>query len=73
MAGLDAARAVPLVEDVVISVRVGEVLVPLPEGSSYLGFVFARHPEHDAAAVAAVENALRTAGELLRFDVRKTL
>ena len=39
--GVEAARAVAGIEDVVISVRVGETLVPLPEGASYTGFVFA--------------------------------
>jgi len=62
--GIDEARSVPLVEDVEITARTGYPLVPLPEGDSYLGFVFARgeHP-------AAVEAALREAHARLRFDV----
>ena len=39
--GVDDARAVAGVDDVVISTRVGETLTPLPEGSHYTGFIFA--------------------------------
>jgi biotin carboxylase len=62
--GLDAARAVPGVDDVFISVRVGETLVPLPEGASYTGFIFAT-----GADPASVEQALRAAHLRLRFTV----
>ncbi len=62
--GLDEARAVPGVEDVVISVRNGERLVPLPEGNRYLGFAFAR-----GGGPAEVEAALRCAQRLLTFDI----
>ncbi|MDO8706193.1 MAG: hypothetical protein Q7J84_14715 [Sulfuricaulis sp.] len=37
-----AAGKVPHIEEVVIHVREGYELVSLPEGSSYLGFIFAR-------------------------------
>jgi hypothetical protein len=40
------------------------MLVPLPEGKSYLGFIFARAPEPDA-----VERALRKAHNQLRFVI----
>ena len=62
--GVDAARAVPGVDDVVISVRVGETLVPLPEGASYTGFIFATGDDP-----AAVERALRESHSRLRFTV----
>jgi biotin carboxylase len=62
--GLDEARAVAGIEDVVISVRVGETLVPLPEGASYTGFVFA-----SGDTPASVEQALRDAASRLRFTV----
>jgi biotin carboxylase len=62
--GLDEARAVPHVEDVVISAHVGQTLVPLPEGWQYLGFIFAR-----ADTPADVEDALRIAHARLRFDI----
>ena len=66
--GVDAARAVPLVEDVQITARAGEVLVPLPEGASYLGFIFAR-----GDAPAAVEQALRDAHGRLSFEIAPLL
>ena len=66
--GLDDARRVPGIEDVVISVHPGERLLPLPEGSSYLGFIFARG---DAPAV--VETALRAAHGRLSFTIAPTL
>jgi biotin carboxylase len=62
--GLMAARAVPNIVDVVIDVREGYELVPLPEGSSYLGFIYAR-----ADSPAAAETALREAHAKLRIVV----
>lgn len=62
--GVGAALAVPGVEDVVIYVREGYELIPLPEGASYLGFVYAR-----AATAAAVEAALRAAHACLKVVV----
>jgi len=68
VSGMDAARAVPGVEDVVITAEIGRELVPLPEGDSYLGFLFAKgdRPED-------VEAALRAAHGRLGFDVRAAL
>ena len=56
--GISAARAVPYIEDILINIREGYELVPLPEGSSYLGFMFAAAPtpaqaEADTAAITA--------------------
>jgi len=62
--GLDDAKAVTHVEDVVISAHVGQTLVPLPEGWQYLGFIFAR-----ADTPADVEDALRIAHARLAFDI----
>ena len=62
--GIEAARAVAGIDDVVISVRVGETLVPLPEGTSYTGFLFAT-----GDSAATVEQALRDAAACLRFTV----
>ena len=62
--GITAARAVPFIEDILISIREGYELVPLPEGSSYLGFMFAC-----AATPEQVEVALRTAHDHLRVVV----
>jgi biotin carboxylase len=62
--GREAALAVPGVEEVAITAHVGQALVPLPEGSRYLGFVFAR-----ADSPEAVEAALREAHRRLTFDI----
>ena len=54
--GLEAARAVPGITAVAITAHRGLRLVPLPEGSRYLGFIFAR-----GATAAEVEGAIREA------------
>jgi biotin carboxylase len=66
--GLEAARAVPGVESVEITARLNYPLTPLPEGESYLGFIFAR-----ADAPSVVEAALRTAHAQLRFEIDRGL
>src|SRR5437667_6455763 len=60
--GVDAARRVPLVEEVVITAHPGQELVPRPEGARYPGFIFARGGTPDA-----VEAALRAAHQRLQF------
>lgn len=60
--GLAAARRIPFITDVEISVRDGYELVPLPEGSAYLGFIFAQGPDP-----ARVEASLREAHACLNF------
>lgn len=62
--GVNEARAVPLVEDVVITAHPGERLVPWPEGSRYPGFIFAR-----GETPALVEGSLREAHRLLKFVI----
>jgi hypothetical protein len=62
--GKEEAEAVPHVEEVTISIPVGQPVVPLPEGDRYLGFVFAR-----AETPAEVEAALRAAHARLRFVI----
>jgi len=64
IAGVDAARTVPHIEEVTITARLHYPLVPLPEGDSYLGFIFARAEQPDE-----VEAALRAAHACLRFEV----
>jgi biotin carboxylase len=64
VSGVREARAVAGIDDVTISATLGRPLVPLPEGASYLGFIFAR-----ADTPAAVEAALREAHGRLRFDI----
>jgi biotin carboxylase len=60
--GIAAARAVPGIDDVVITAHRGQELVPWPEGSRYPGFIFARAPTPGEA-----ERALREAHRQLRF------
>jgi biotin carboxylase len=62
--GEAAAAAVPGVTGVEITARVNTPLVPLPEGASYLGFIFAR-----AESAAAAEAALRAAHACLEFEI----
>ena len=64
VAGVDAARAVPDVDDIKITAKPDQLLVPLPEGASYLGFIFAR-----ASSGSAVEQALRAAHARLTFAI----
>jgi len=66
--GIEEAHAVGGIEDIVITAKVSQKLVPLPEGSSYLGFIFARGGSPDF-----VENALRRAHEKLRFVITPAL
>jgi hypothetical protein len=66
--GCNKAGAVPLIEGVQITAKLNNPLVPLPEGDSYLGFIFAR-----GDSPAAVENALRQAHQKLRFDIAPQL
>jgi biotin carboxylase len=60
--GILAAQKVLYIEDIEISVREGYELVPLPEGDSYLGFMFARAPTAETA-----EQALREAHSRLKI------
>jgi biotin carboxylase len=62
--GVDDAKAVPGIEDVVISAHLGQALVPLPEGWQYLGFIFAR-----GDTPGGVEDALRIAHAQLSFEI----
>lgn len=66
--GIGAARRVPYIEDIAIAIREGYELVPLPEGASYLGFMFARAPHP-----AQVEAALRAAHAALQIVVAPLL
>lgn len=52
--GAERARQIDGIVDVTITARPGDVLVPLPEGHTYVGFVFARaeRPEQVVAALS---------------------
>jgi biotin carboxylase len=60
--GIEEARAVPGVTGIEITAKLNHPLIPLPEGASYLGFIFAR-----ARTPAEVEEALRAAHRRLAF------
>ncbi len=64
VAGVEAAAAVQGVTEVAITARPGDRVIPLPEGSRYLGFIFARGGDP-----AAVEAALRAAVTRLDFAI----
>lgn len=66
--GLDRAQSVPAIEHIEITAQQGQQLIPLPEGNSYLGFIFAR-----GESPACVEQALRSAHQQLRFEIAKAL
>ena len=68
VSGEEAACATPHVTGVEITARLRTPIIPLPEGASYLGFIFAR-----ADDPATVEQALREAHACLRFDIRPLL
>jgi biotin carboxylase len=62
--GIQRARKVPGVEDVTITIPLGQMVVPLPEGNKYLGFIFARKESPEA-----VEATLREAHSRLHFVI----
>ena len=64
VAGIDEARAVDGIDEIHITAKPDQLLVPLPEGASYLGFIFARAGHADA-----VEQALRAAHARLVFTI----
>jgi biotin carboxylase len=66
--GVEEASRTPGVEDIVITAKPGQRLVTLPEGSSYLGFIFAR-----GTSPQDVEEALRRAHEKLHFAISPAL
>jgi ATP-grasp domain/L-amino acid ligase C-terminal domain 2 len=66
--GVDGAKSETGIEDVIITAKPGQKLIPLPEGNSYLGFIFAR-----GESAEVVEQALRTAHQRLRFEVATAL
>jgi biotin carboxylase len=67
-AGVEAARRVDGVTDVQITAKPDQKLIPLPEGASYLGFIFAK-----GASTDDVEGALREAHARLSFVIDREL
>lgn len=68
VSGIVEAEAVPLITGVEITAPLNNHLVPLPEGASYLGFIFARGETPDE-----VETAIRQAHRCLHFDIRREI
>ena len=62
--GQGTALAVDGIEELTITVPIGQNVVPLPEGRQYLGFLFAKADEP-----ASVETALREAHSHLGFSI----
>ena len=62
--GQEAARGVPGIVDLTITIALGQEVVPLPEGVQYLGFLFARGDTPEE-----VEAALRKAHQFLSFTI----
>jgi len=66
--GLLAAQRIPLIDDLSIQIQEGYEVTPLPEGSSYLGFIFA-----SGDSASKVEQALRDAFECLNIVIAPLL
>jgi biotin carboxylase len=62
--GVDAARVVPGITTVTVTAPTGTHVLPLPDASRYLGFLFATGPTPDS-----VETSLRTAQSRLEVVV----
>ena len=68
VSGIEEALAVKGIEDVVVTAKQGQAMLPLPEGASYLGFIFARADSKERAV-----QVLRDAHASLKFDFARTL
>lgn len=62
--GLEGAKNVSGIEDIVITAHITQHLLPPPEGASYLGFIFSRAESPDRA-----EAALREAHSRIEFVI----
>jgi hypothetical protein len=66
VSGVEDACAIPGIDDVRITAKADETLVPLPEGRSYLGFIFASGED-----AAIVERVLRDSHARLTFSIER--
>lgn len=64
--GVEEAKKIPGVEDVVITAKEGDTLTPLPEGAGYSGFIFAKGDDP-----GQVERILRRAHGRIRMGAKK--
>src|SRR5215470_14696911 len=68
VSGMERARAVDGIVDLTMTAREHDTIAAWPEGTSYLGFLFAR-----AEKPEQVEKALRKANALLEFQIKPVL
>lgn len=68
VSGCEDATSIRYIESVEITAQLNNRLVPLPEGDSYLGFIFAKGPTPEA-----VEEALRAAHKRISFQISPEL
>ncbi len=68
VSGEEAARSIPGITEISITARLHDAIAAWPEGSSYLGFLFARGNTPDE-----VEQALRQAHQKLSFKITPSL
>ena len=68
VSGEDFARSIPGITELSITARLHDAIAAWPEGSSYLGFLFARGDTPEK-----VEQALRDAHEKLSFTITPSL
>jgi hypothetical protein len=66
--GVEQALALEGIKEVTITAKLGQKLIPLPEGASYLGFIFAQ-----SASPSRVEKLLRPAHRQLQFKIAPDL
>ncbi|MEZ4572422.1 MAG: hypothetical protein R2849_19325 [Thermomicrobiales bacterium] len=62
--GVEDARNVDGIEGIEITAKINYPIQPLPEGASYLGFIFAR-----GSSPETVEQSLRDAHDRLAFRI----
>jgi hypothetical protein len=63
-AGIGDARAIAGIDDIHITAKTDQLLIPLPEGASYLGFIFAH-----GDGPGDVDRSLRAAHARLTFAI----
>lgn len=62
--GVEEAKAVNCIDEIIITAKRDQLITPPPEGDSYLGFIFARGSKADE-----VVEALRTAHDRLSIEI----
>ncbi len=63
--GIEEAHAVEGIVDIAMTAKIGQNLIPLPEGASYLGFIF--------ASGSGAEKSVRNAHEKIKFSISSAL